>query len=63
MHLALSLWNFARQMDAMEAEGEINRSKTKGPTRYTFWFSNGPKNFRTTEEIRELARTVARNAA
>ena len=60
MVTALALWRFARQMDEMEKE-EINRSKSTGMTRYTFWFAMGPKNFRTTSEIRNLAKQIARS--
>lgn len=61
MVVSLSLMRFANQMDQWEAEG-ISRDpeKIKGLTRYTFWFLAGPRNFKTTKEIRDLAKKIAR---
>lgn len=61
--LAQSLYNFAKQMDLMEAEGVSRDSEKIGRvmTRYTFWFAQGPRNFRTTDEIRSLAKRIVRS--
>lgn len=61
--LAQALYSFAKQMDTWEAEG-ISRDPEKvgkAMTRYTFWFVQGPRNFRTTDEIRSVARKIVRS--
>lgn len=61
--LAQALYNFARQMDTWESEGISRDPEKVGKlmTRYTFWFVQGPRNFRTTDEIRSLAKKIVRS--
>jgi hypothetical protein len=59
--LSLALYRFANQMDQWEKEG-IRRTEAQKafPTRYTFWFPQGPRNFKTTDQIRTLASKIAK---
>lgn len=53
MVYALSLWRFARQMDMTKSGFDMNR--------YRFWFPNRFVDFKTTDEIRDMAKRVARS--